>query len=87
MLDLKAPIELVEYRAKYYRFAITALLKACNVPVEKLEFVLGSSYQVSQISMTGEFKLIDTKIAFREVYDGYLQGVLDHIHSRLRQSR
>ncbi|KAJ5676506.1 tyrosyl-tRNA synthetase [Penicillium maclennaniae] len=45
--NLKAPIELVEYRAKYYRFAITALLKACNVPVEKLEFVLGSSYQLS----------------------------------------
>ena len=42
----KAPIELVEKRAQYYRFVITALLKAIGVSVEKLEFVLGSSYQV-----------------------------------------
>ncbi|BCR86096.1 tyrosine--tRNA ligase cytoplasmic [Aspergillus chevalieri] len=45
--NLKAPIELVEYRAKYYRYCITALLRAVNVPIEKLEFVLGSSYQMS----------------------------------------
>ena len=42
----KAPIELVEKRALYYRFVITALLKAIGVSIEKLEFVLGSSYQV-----------------------------------------
>jgi len=45
---LKAPIELVKFRAEYYRFCITALLKAVNVPIEKLEFVLGSSYQLSE---------------------------------------
>ena len=45
--NLKAPIELVEYRAKYYRFVITSLLKSINVPIDKLEFVLGSSYQLS----------------------------------------
>ncbi|EYE98835.1 tyrosine--tRNA ligase TYS1 [Aspergillus ruber CBS 135680] len=45
--NLKAPIELVEYRAKYYRYCITALMRAVNVPIEKLEFVLGSSYQMS----------------------------------------
>ncbi|KAK5636019.1 hypothetical protein RRF57_011731 [Xylaria bambusicola] len=43
--NLKAPIELVEHRVKYYRFAITALLKACGVSTDKVEFVLGSSYQ------------------------------------------
>ena len=37
---LKAPIELVKFRAEYYRFCITALLKAVNVPIERLEFVL-----------------------------------------------
>lgn len=42
----KAPIELVEKRAQYYRFVITALLRAIGVSIEKLEFVLGSSYQV-----------------------------------------
>jgi len=41
--NLKAPIEVVSYRAKYYEFVIHALLKAIGVPTEKLEFVLGSS--------------------------------------------
>lgn len=49
--NLKAPIELVEYRAKYYRYCITALLKAVNVPIDKLEFILGSSYQLSSVCM------------------------------------
>ncbi|KAI1259993.1 tyrosyl-tRNA synthetase [Xylariaceae sp. FL1019] len=45
--NLKAPIELVEKRAEYYRFAITALLQACGVSTDKVSFVLGSSYQKS----------------------------------------
>ncbi|KAI1917773.1 Tyrosine--tRNA ligase cytoplasmic [Ophidiomyces ophidiicola] len=45
--NLKAPIELVESRAKYYRKIITAILESVGVPIEKLEFVLGSSYQKS----------------------------------------
>lgn len=45
--NLKAPIELVNFRAEYYKYAITALLKAVNVSIDKLEFVLGSSYQLS----------------------------------------
>lgn len=49
--NLKAPIELVEYRAQYYRHSITALLRAVNVPIDKLEFVLGSSYQMSPVSL------------------------------------
>lgn len=43
--NLKAPIELVNHRAEYYKFCITAILEAVGVPTEKLEFVLGSSYQ------------------------------------------
>ncbi|KAI9835305.1 MAG: Tyrosine--tRNA ligase cytoplasmic [Sarea resinae] len=45
--NLKAPIELVNFRAEYYRFVILGLLKAVNVPVDRLEFILGSSYQLS----------------------------------------
>lgn len=45
--NLKAPIELVKFRAEYYRFVITSLLKSVNVPIERLEFVLGSSYQLT----------------------------------------
>ncbi|KAL8716007.1 MAG: hypothetical protein Q9220_000674 [cf. Caloplaca sp. 1 TL-2023] len=45
--NLKAPIELVKYRAEYYRFVITALLKSLNVPIDRLEVVLGSSHQLT----------------------------------------
>lgn len=45
--NLKAPIELIKFRAEYYKFVITSLLKAVNVPIERLEFVLGSSYQLT----------------------------------------
>ena len=45
--NLKAPLELVQFRAEYYKYVITALLKAVNVPIERLEFVLGSSYQLT----------------------------------------
>ncbi|KAL2440868.1 Tyrosine-tRNA ligase, cytoplasmic [Exophiala dermatitidis] len=45
--NLKAPIELVKFRAEYYKFIIQALLRAVGVSLEKLEFVLGSSYQLS----------------------------------------
>ncbi|KAI0551152.1 tyrosyl-tRNA synthetase [Xylaria curta] len=45
LLAGRPPIELVEHRVKYYRFAITALLQACGVSTDKVEFVLGSSYQ------------------------------------------
>lgn len=45
--NLKAPIELVKFRAEYYKFIIQSLLKAVGVSLEKLEFVLGSSYQLT----------------------------------------
>ncbi|KAK0658817.1 Tyrosine--tRNA ligase [Lasiodiplodia hormozganensis] len=45
--NLKAPIELVNYRAKYYKYVITEALKAVGVSVDRLEFVLGSEYQKS----------------------------------------
>ncbi|KAG2014914.1 hypothetical protein GB937_006372 [Aspergillus fischeri] len=45
--NLKTPIELVEGRAEFYRYTITAILRAVGVSTEKLKFVLGSSYQRS----------------------------------------
>lgn len=55
--NLKAPIELVKYRATYYRFVITELLKAVGVPIERLEFVLGSSYQLTAEYTMDRFRL------------------------------
>ncbi|KAI6362310.1 hypothetical protein MCOR25_006257 [Pyricularia grisea] len=43
--NLKAPIEIVQYRAQYYQHVIKAILHAVGVPTEKLRFVLGSEFQ------------------------------------------
>lgn len=45
--NLKAPIELVGFRAGYYKHVIVGLMNALNVPIDKLEFVLGSTFQVT----------------------------------------
>ena len=55
--NLKAPIELVKFRAEYYKFVIVALLKSVNVPIDKLEFILGSSYQMSEKYTMDLFRL------------------------------
>ncbi|KAJ5954948.1 hypothetical protein N7501_009227 [Penicillium viridicatum] len=55
--NLKAPLELVEQRSIYYRNIITAILQAVGVPTEKLEFVLGSSYQKSSEYVLDVYKL------------------------------
>jgi tyrosyl-tRNA synthetase len=55
--NLKAPIELVNFRAEYYRFVITALLKAVGVSLDKLDFVLGSSYQLKSDYTMDLFRL------------------------------
>ena len=58
MLDnLKAPIELVEQRAKYYQFTIKAILEAVGVNTDDLKFVLGSSYQKSAEYVLDVYKL------------------------------
>ena len=45
--NLKAPIELVAQRVKYYKFAITEAMKAVNVDTSRLIFVTGSDYQTT----------------------------------------
>ncbi|KAI9834717.1 MAG: hypothetical protein M1838_005485, partial [Thelocarpon superellum] len=55
--NLKAPLDLVNFRAEYYRHVITALLKSVNVPIDRLEFVLGSSYQLSSKYTMDLFRL------------------------------
>ncbi|WFC98140.1 tyrosine--tRNA ligase [Malassezia yamatoensis] len=46
--NMKAPIELVKQRAEYYKSILIAVMKAIGVPVDRLIFVLGSSYQLSE---------------------------------------
>lgn len=55
--NMKAPLELVEHRAKYYEFIVKAVMRAVGVDIARLEFVLGSSYQLSAAYTMDRFKL------------------------------
>ncbi|CAG7558628.1 unnamed protein product [Fusarium equiseti] len=55
--NLKAPIELVEKRAEYYKFVVESMLKSCGVSTDKLRFVLGSSYQKTPDYVMDLYKL------------------------------
>ncbi|ESK98215.1 tyrosyl-trna synthetase [Moniliophthora roreri MCA 2997] len=46
--NLKAPLELVAHRTKYYKFVLLAVFKSLGIPISKLRFVEGSSYQLSK---------------------------------------
>ncbi|KAL1663871.1 hypothetical protein GGF50DRAFT_127654 [Schizophyllum commune] len=46
--NLKAPIELVEQRCKYYRFVLMAVFETLGIPTSKLRIVEGSSYQLTK---------------------------------------
>ncbi|EPS44035.1 hypothetical protein H072_1963 [Dactylellina haptotyla CBS 200.50] len=43
--NMKAPFELIKFRAKYYELLIKATLRSIGVSIDKLKFVLGSDYQ------------------------------------------
>ncbi|KAI8332443.1 tyrosyl-tRNA synthetase [Chlamydoabsidia padenii] len=55
--NLKAPIELVNNRAIYYERMIKAVLSSIGVPLDKLKFVLGSSFELSKEYSMDNFKL------------------------------
>lgn len=44
----KAPWDLLEHRTKYYEFIIKEMLKSLKVPLDKLEFVKGTDFQLSE---------------------------------------
>lgn len=55
--NMKAPLEVVKYRAGYYENVVKAILTSINVPIEKLKFVLGSDYQLTPEYTMDLFKL------------------------------
>lgn len=55
--NLKAPLELVAHRAKYYEYLLVAVFKSLGLPVEKLSFTMGSSYQLSREYTLDMYKL------------------------------
>ena len=46
--NMKSSWELLKQRTIYYKFIITEMLKVMNVPVEKLQFIQGTDYQLSK---------------------------------------
>ena len=46
--NMKAPWDLLKLRTEYYEHAIKAMLESLGVPLEKLRFVRGTSYQLSE---------------------------------------
>lgn len=46
--NLKSTFEVLEQRVRYYEHIIKSLLIALNVPIDKLHFVKGSSYQLTE---------------------------------------
>ncbi|KAF9447076.1 tyrosine tRNA ligase [Macrolepiota fuliginosa MF-IS2] len=58
--NLKAPLELVAHRTKYYEFLLTAVFTSLGIPTSKLIFVEGSSYQLSREYNMDNYKLCAT---------------------------
>jgi len=52
---------LLENRLLYYEYVIKALMTALNVPLEKLHFVRGQSYQLSELVFFENFYVIYLK--------------------------
>lgn len=44
--NMKAPLELVEYRVQYYKRAVETILTSFGVPIDRLKFVVGKEYQL-----------------------------------------
>ncbi|KAK9467240.1 tRNA synthetases class I-domain-containing protein [Lipomyces arxii] len=55
--NMKAPLDLVAYRAKYYERIVKSILTSIGVPIDKLDFVIGSSYQLSEKYTMDIFRL------------------------------
>lgn len=55
--NMKAPLEVVGHRVKYYKIMVEAILTGMGAPVDKLKFVIGKEYQLSQDYTLDIFKL------------------------------
>lgn len=57
---MKAPWSLLEQRTKYYEAVIKAMLSSLGVPLDKLKFVQGTSYQLSREYSLDVYRLSST---------------------------
>ncbi|KAJ7471847.1 tyrosyl-tRNA synthetase [Mycena latifolia] len=84
--NMKAPIELVEYRTKYYNFIIRTVFKSLGIPSSKLKFAIGSDHQLTREFNMDNYRLCatvtehDAKKAgaevVKQVESAFLSGLL-----------
>ncbi|OMJ18818.1 Tyrosine-tRNA ligase, cytoplasmic [Smittium culicis] len=55
--NMKAPIDIVAHRVKYYEALVKSAFKSIGVPINKLEFIVGSSYQLEKDYILDNYKL------------------------------
>ncbi|KAG0691943.1 tyrosyl-tRNA synthetase [Suillus ampliporus] len=58
--NLKAPLELVAHRTKYYEFVLRTVFTSLGIPTSKLIFVQGSDYQLSREYNLDNYRLCAT---------------------------
>lgn len=54
---MKAPLELVAHRTKYYELLLTTVFTSLGIPISKLRFIEGSSYQLTKEYNLDNYKL------------------------------
>ncbi|KAF3911866.1 hypothetical protein AA313_de0209518 [Arthrobotrys entomopaga] len=55
--NMKAPLDLIKHRAKYYELLIKSTLRSIGVSIDKLKFVLGSDYQKGEKYIMDIFRM------------------------------
>ncbi|KAJ6510445.1 tyrosine tRNA ligase [Mycena sanguinolenta] len=55
--NMKAPLELVEHRTKYYKFVLLTVFKSLGIPTHKLKFALGSDHQLTREYSMDNYRL------------------------------
>jgi tyrosyl-tRNA synthetase len=55
--NIKAPWDLLSKRTRYYENIIKVMLKSIGVSIEKLEFVVGTDYQLGRQYSLDAYKL------------------------------
>ncbi|TFL04023.1 hypothetical protein BDV98DRAFT_525793 [Pterulicium gracile] len=58
--NMKAPLDLVAHRMSYYRYVLLAVFTSLGIPTDKLQFVEGSSFQLSKEYNLDNYKLCAT---------------------------
>jgi len=58
--NMKAPLDLVTHRTKYYKYLLLAVFESLGIPTSSLLFVEGSSYQLTKEYNLDNYKLCAT---------------------------